>query len=72
MLVCNVCHTVKVFEIKDAKQAMTLCKGGRTFYCPVCKKKYKGPWTPPSKSGRPQFTIVDEKGVPCMFFAKLS
>jgi hypothetical protein len=52
-----------------------LCKEGRMVYCPVCKKKYKVTWTPPGKSGGPlteKLTIVNEKGEPCMFFAKLS
>ena len=73
-LVCKMCDTVKVLDIRDAKQAMALCKEGRMVYCPVCKKKYKVAWTPPSKSGGPQtkLTIVNEKGEPCMFFAKLS
>jgi hypothetical protein len=73
-LVCKMCDTVKVIDIRDAKQAMALCKEGRMVYCPVCKKKYKVTWTAPSKSGGPltKLTIVNEKGEPCMFFAKLS
>jgi uncharacterized protein YbaR (Trm112 family) len=71
-LVCKMCDTVKVLDIKDAKQAMALCEEGRMVYCPVCKKKYKVTWTIPSKSGGPQVTIVNEKGERCMFFAKLT
>ena len=75
-LVCKMCDTVKVIEIRDAKQAMALCKQGSTVHCQVCKKKYKVTWTSPGKSGGPLTTtklvIVDEKGKPCMFFAKLS
>jgi hypothetical protein len=61
-------------DIRDAKQAMALCKEGRMVYCPVCKKKYKVTWTPPGKSGGPltqKLAIVNEKGEPCMFLAKL-
>jgi hypothetical protein len=72
MLVCKMCDTVRVFNIKDPKEAMALCKEGRMIYCPVCKKNYKVTWTPPGKSGGPLVKIVDEKGKPCMFFAKLS
>lgn len=72
ILVCKVCDTVRVFDIKDPKEAMALCKEGRMVYCPVCKKKYKVTWTPPSKAGGPLVTVVDEKGKPCMFFVKQS
>jgi hypothetical protein len=72
MLVCKMCDTVRVFDIKDPKEAMALCKEGRMVYCPVCKKNYKVTWTPPSKAGGPLVTVVDEKGKPCMFFVKLS
>ena len=73
VLVCKMCDTVNVFDIKDKKHAMALCTEGRMIYCQVCKKKYKVTWTP-GKSGGPRYklTIVDEKGKPCMFFAKLS
>jgi hypothetical protein len=72
-LVCKMCDTVNVFDIKDKKHAMALCTEGRMIHCQVCKKKYKVTWTP-GKSGGPQYklTIVDEKGKPCMFLAKLS
>ena len=75
VLACKMCDTVKVIDIKDSKQAMALCKEGRTIHCEVCKKKYKVTWTPPGKSSGPLKTkliIVNEKGEPCMFFAKLS
>jgi hypothetical protein len=39
VLVCKMCDTVKVFEIRDAKQAMALCKQGGTVHCQVCKKE---------------------------------
>ena len=73
VLVCKMCDTVNVFDIKDKKHAMALCKEGRMIHCQVCKKKYKVTWTP-GKGGGPQdkLTIVDEKGKPCMFLAKLS
>jgi hypothetical protein len=73
VLACKMCDTIKVLDIKDSKQAMVLCKEGRTIHCDTCKKKYKVTWTP-GKSGGPtrKLTIVDENGKPCMFFAKLS
>jgi hypothetical protein len=75
VLVCKMSDTVLVFDIKDAKQAMALCKEGRMISCPDCKRKYKVTWTAPGKSGGPLTTkliIVNEKGEPCMFYAKLS
>jgi hypothetical protein len=62
-LVCKASDTVMVIDIKDSKQAMALCK-----------KKYKITWIGPGKSGGQQtkLVIVNEKGEPCMFFAKLS
>jgi hypothetical protein len=66
---------VKVIDVRDTKQAMALCKEGSTIHCEVCKKKYKVTWTAPGKSGGPlttKLSIVNEKGEPCMFFAKLS
>jgi len=73
VLACKMCDTVKVIDVRDTKQAMALCKEGQMIHCQVCKKKYKVTWTP-GKSGGPRYklTIVDEKGKPCMFFAKLS
>ena len=73
VLVCKMCDTVNVFDIKEKKHALELCKEGRMIHCQVCKKKYKVTWTP-GKSGGPRYklTIVDEKGKPCMFLAKLS
>jgi hypothetical protein len=75
VLVCKMCDTVKVIDVRDTKQAMALCKEGSTIHCEVCKKKYKVTWTAPGKSGGPltsKLVIVNEKGEPCMFFAKLS
>jgi len=73
-LVCKASDTVMVIDIKDSKQAMALCKEGRMIHCPDCKKKYKITWIGPGKSGGQQIklVIVNEKGQPCMFFAKLS
>ena len=74
VLVCKMCDTVNVFDIKDKKHAMALCKEGRMIHCQVCKKKYKVTWTPRQirRTDRYKLTIVDEKGKPCMFLAKLS
>ena len=73
-LVCKASDTVMVIDIKDSKQAMALCKEGRMIHCPDCRKKYKITWIGPGKSGGQQIkmVIVNEKGEPCMFFAKLS
>ena len=30
---------LKVLDMRDVKQAMTLCKEGPTIYCPVCEKR---------------------------------
>ncbi len=68
------CDTVKGIDIRDAKEAMALCKEGRMVYCPVCKKKYTVTWTPPRQirwTADPKLAIVNEKVEPCMFFAKL-
>ena len=46
VLVCKMCDTVNVFDIRDTKHAMALCKEGRLIHCEVCKKKYKVTWTP--------------------------
>jgi hypothetical protein len=74
VLACKMCDTVNVFDIKDKKHAMELCKEGRTIHCQVCKKKYKVTWTGPRKSGGPtrKLIIVDEKGQTRMFLARLS
>jgi hypothetical protein len=73
-LVCKASDTVMVIDIKGSKQAMALCKEGRMVHCPDCKKKYKITWIGPGKSGGQQtkLVIVNEKGEPCMFFARLS
>jgi hypothetical protein len=73
VLVCKASDTVMVIDIKDSKQAMALCKEGRMLHCPDCKKRYKITWIGPGKSGGQQMklVIVNEKGQPCMFFAKL-
>jgi len=73
-LVCKASDTVMVIDVKDSKQAMALCKEGRMIHCPDCKKKYKITWIGPGKSGGQQtkLVIVNEKGEPCMYFAKLS
>lgn len=74
VLVCKASDAVMVINIKDSKQAMALCKEGRMIHCPDCKKSYKITWIGPGKSGGQQtkLVIVNEKGQPCMFFAKLS
>ena len=72
-LIGKASDTVMVIGVKDSKQAMALCKEGRMLHCPDCKKRYKITWIGPGKSGGQQtkLVIVNEKGEPCMFFAKL-
>jgi hypothetical protein len=67
-LVCNMCKTHTVVDIKDSKSAMELCKEGRTIHCPTCKKDYKVTWTNPKSGPTTTMTIVDESGKPCMAY----
>ena len=74
VLVCRGSDTATIIDIKDKKQAMELCREGRMIECPDCHKKYKVVWiTPPGKGGVPNaiMEIVNEKGEPCMFLARI-
>ncbi len=74
VMVCKASDTVTLIDIKDKEQAMELCREGRMIECPDCHKKYKVVWiTPPGKGGVPNaiMEIVNEKGEPCMFLARI-
>ena len=73
-MVCKASDTVTLIDIKDKEQAMELCREGRMIECHDCHKKYKVVWTtPPGKGGVPHavMEIVNEKGEPCMFLARI-
>jgi len=73
-LVCKASDTVTVIDIKDQKEALALCKEGKMVECPDCKKEYKVTRGNPTGKGTPdrhEVVVVNEKGEPCMFFAKL-
>lgn len=74
VLVCKASDSVQLIEIKDKKQAMQLCAEGRMIHCAGCRKHYKVLWrNPAGKTGGPDYkmTIVNDKGEPCMFMARL-
>jgi cytochrome c-type biogenesis protein CcmH/NrfF len=73
-LVCKTSDSIVVIDIKDQKEAQELCKEGRMIHCPTCKKEYKTTFANPTGKGagpQTKVVIVNEKGEPCMFFAKL-
>ncbi len=74
VLVCRGSDTATIIDIKDKKQAMELCGEGRMIECPDCRKKFKVIWTNPvGKGGGPKtvMEIVNAKGEPCMFLARI-
>lgn len=76
VLVCKTSDSIQIIDIKDAKQALQLCKDGTMVHCPDCKKTYtvrRGghPAGKGSKVAKRDVVIVNEKGEPCMFYAKL-
>jgi len=74
-LVCKASNSVQVIDIKDQKAALELCKSGKMLHCPLCKMDYKVTLgNPTGKGAGNQTTVVavNEKGEPCMFFAKLA
>jgi len=74
-LVCKVSDSVTVIDIKDEKAALELCKEGRMVHCPVCKKDYKTTWVNPTGKGpgpQTKVVIVNDKGEPCMFYARIA
>lgn len=77
VLVCKTSDSIQIIEVKDEKQALQLCKDGEMVHCPECKKSYKVKQGghPAGKGGAGisrEVVIVNEKGEPCMFYAKLS
>jgi len=73
-LVCKVSNSVTVIDIKDQKMALELCTAGKMVHCPLCKKDYKITLGNPNGKGvgpQSKVVVVNEKGEPCMFFAKL-
>jgi hypothetical protein len=73
VLVCKTSDTVTLIDIKNRKQAMALCTEGRMIHCSACKKKYRVVWSNPAHRGTPHkvMRIVNEKGEPCMFIARI-
>lgn len=74
-LVCKASNSVTVIDIKDQQEALELCKTGKMLHCPLCKMDYKVTLGSPNGKGLGNQTTVvavNEKGEPCMFFAKLS
>lgn len=73
-LVCKTSDSIVVIDIKDQKEAQELCSEGRMIHCPTCKKEYKTTFVNPTGKGpgpQTKVVIVNDKGEPCMFFAKL-
>ncbi len=74
VLVCKTSNSITVIEVKDEQAALALCKDGAMVHCPTCKKEYKVTRGNPSGKGSPnrrEVVIVNDKGEPCMFYAKL-
>jgi hypothetical protein len=74
VLVCKGSDTVTLIDIKDRKQAIKLCTDGTMIHCRDCHRKYKVNWkNPTGKSGGPDkiMEIVNDKGEPCMFLARI-
>jgi hypothetical protein len=74
VLVCKSSDTVTLIDIKDRKQAIKLCTEGTMIHCRDCRKKFKVVWRNPTKKGAGAekiMQIVNEKGEPCMFLARI-
>jgi hypothetical protein len=72
-LVCKVCDTVKVIDIRDAKEVMALCNEAGWFIVPSARRNTRSLGLPRQIrwTADPKLAIVNEKVEPCMFFAKL-
>lgn len=76
VLVCKTSDSIQIVDVKDEKHALQLCKDGEMVHCPGCKRDYKV-----SRGGHPagkggganpgEVVIVNDKGEPCMFYARL-
>jgi hypothetical protein len=74
VLVCKTSDTITLINIKDKKQAAQLCTEGNMIECRDCRKKYKVTWRNPTGKGpgpRRTMEIVNAKGEPCMFLARI-
>ncbi|MFM8364540.1 MAG: hypothetical protein ACKOAS_05240 [Verrucomicrobiota bacterium] len=74
VLVCKASDTVTLIDIKDRKQAMKLCTEGTMLQCRDCHQKFKVVWrNPTGKGADPEkiMEIVNSKGEPCMFLARV-
>lgn len=74
VLVCKGSDSVMLIDIKDKKEAIKLCTQGRMIQCRDCHRKYKVIWKNPTGKGPgPMSTmeIVNAKGEPCMFLARI-
>jgi hypothetical protein len=74
VIVCKASDSVTLIDIKDKKQAMGLCAEGKMIHCAGCKKDFKVVWSYPiGKAGGPSYkmSIVNAKGEPCMFMARV-
>jgi hypothetical protein len=74
VLVCKGSDTVTLINIKDKKQAQELCASGHMVHCKDCRKTFKVVWTNPTGKGQQSKTtmqIVNSKGEPCMFLARI-
>lgn len=74
VIVCKASDSAVLVKIKDAKEAKKLCREGRMITCHDCRAKYRVLWrNPTGKSGGPDqvMEIVNSKGEPCMFMARL-
>lgn len=74
VLVCKGSDTVTLIDIKDRKQAIELCTEGTMIECRDCRKKYKVIWKNPTGKGpgpETRMEIVNARGEPCMFLARI-
>ncbi len=74
VLVCKSSDTVTLIDIKDKKQAITLCTEGNMIHCHDCHKKFKVVWrNATGKGSGPEsiMEIVNARGEPCMFLARI-
>lgn len=74
VLVCKGSDSVMLIDIKDKKEAIKWCTEGRMIHCHDCRRKYKVIWRNPTGKGPGPLTtmeIVNDKGEPCMFLARI-
>ena len=74
VLVCKGSDTVTLIDVKDRRQAMKLCAEGTMIPCRDCRQKFKVVWrNPTGKGADPEkiMEIVNAKGEPCMFLARI-